>query len=160
MIARPEDPAVVVAGDALVDMTPTTTVRGHLAYEPHPGGSSLNIAVGPARLGVPTAFPARLSRDAFGDLLRAHLAASGVQPSYLIETDDLTTVAAVHLRDGSGDVLLPCRRCGRSRIAAGAFGHPAAPWSGSARWVDCPRPRAGSPPHSMGCCGGSPGAES
>jgi fructokinase len=100
MIARPEDPAVVVAGDALVDMTPTTTVRGHLAYEPHPGGSCLNIAVGLARLGVPTAFLARLSRDAFGDLLRAHLAASGVQPGYLIETDDLTTLAAVHLREG------------------------------------------------------------
>jgi fructokinase len=100
MIARPEDPAVVVAGDALVDLTPTTTVRGHLAYEPHPGGSCLNIAVGLARLGVPTAFLARLSSDAFGDLLRAHLAAAGVQPSYLIETDDLTTLAAVHLRDG------------------------------------------------------------
>jgi fructokinase len=52
MIARPEGPAVVVAGDALVDMTPTTMVRGHLAYEPHPGGSCLNIAVGLARLGV------------------------------------------------------------------------------------------------------------
>ena len=95
-----EDPAVVVAGDALVDMTPTTTVRGHLAYEPHPGGSCLNVAVGLARLDVPTAFLARLSRDAFGDLLRAHLAASGIQSSYLIETDDLTTLAAVHLRDG------------------------------------------------------------
>jgi fructokinase len=93
-------PAIVVAGDALVDMTPTTTVRGHLAYEPHPGGSCLNIAVGLARLDVPTAFLARLSTDAFGDLLRGHLAASGVQPTYLVETDDLTTLAAVHLRDG------------------------------------------------------------
>jgi hypothetical protein len=40
MITEPDvDPAVVVAGDALIDLTPTTTVRGHLAYEPHPGGS-------------------------------------------------------------------------------------------------------------------------
>jgi fructokinase len=100
MMARPEDPAIVVAGDALVDMTPTTTVRGDLAYEPHPGGSCLNIAVGLARLDIPTAFLGRLSRDAFGDLLRAHLAASGVQSSYLIDTDDMTTLAAVHLRNG------------------------------------------------------------
>ncbi len=94
------DPAVVVAGDALIDLTPTTTVRGHLAYEPHPGGSCLNIAVGLGRLGVPTAFLARLSSDAFGQLLRTHLLASEVESSYFVDTDDLTTLAAVHLRDG------------------------------------------------------------
>ena len=94
------DPAVVVAGDALIDLTPTTTVRGHLAYEPHPGGSCLNIAVGLGRLGVPTAFLARLSSDAFGQMLRTHLVASEVQSSYFVDTDDLTTLAAVHLRDG------------------------------------------------------------
>lgn len=101
MTARPgANPAVVVAGDALVDLTPTATVGGTLAYEPHPGGSCLNVAVGLARLEVPTAFLARVSNDAFGQLLREHLAASGVLPSYLIDTDDLTTLAAVHLRDG------------------------------------------------------------
>jgi fructokinase len=94
------DPAVVVAGDALIDLTPTTTVRGHLAYEPHPGGSCLNIAVGLGRLGVPTAFLARLSNDAFGQMLRDHLVSSEVQSSYFVDTDDLTTLAAVHLRDG------------------------------------------------------------
>jgi fructokinase len=94
------DPAVVVAGDALIDLTPTTTARGHLAYEPHPGGSCLNIAVGLGRLGVPTAFLARLSSDAFGQMLRTHLVASDVQPGYFVDTDDLTTLAAVHLRDG------------------------------------------------------------
>ena len=90
--------AVVVAGDALIDLTPTTAVRGHLAYEPHPGGSCLNVAVGLGRLGVPTAFFARLSSDAFGQMLRAHLVASDVQSSYFVDTDDLTTLAAVHLR--------------------------------------------------------------
>ena len=94
------DPAVVVAGDALIDLTPTSTVRGHLAYEPHPGGSCLNVAVGLGRLGVPTAFLARLSDDAFGQMLRAQLAESGVRPTYFVDTDDLTTLAAVHLRDG------------------------------------------------------------
>jgi fructokinase len=94
------DPAVVVAGDALIDLTPTTTVRGHPAYEAHPGGSCLNIAVGLGRLGIPTAFLARLSSDAFGQMLRNHLVASEVQSSYFVDTDDLTTLAAVHLRDG------------------------------------------------------------
>ena len=75
MTAPPDaDPAVAVAGDALVDLTPTTTVGGTPAYEPHPGGSCLNVAVGLARLEVPTAFLARVSNDAFGQLLREHLA--------------------------------------------------------------------------------------
>lgn len=101
MITEPDvDPAVVVAGDALIDLTPTTTVRGHLAYEPHPGGSCLNVAVGLGRLGVPVAFLARLSTDAFGQMLRTQLADSGVQPTYFVDTDDLTTLAAVHLRGG------------------------------------------------------------
>jgi fructokinase len=98
MTPEADPPAVVVAGDALIDLTPTTTVRGQLAYEPHPGGSCLNVAVGLGRLGVPTAFLARLSKDAFGQMLRAHLADSGVQPTYFVDTDDLTTLAAVHLR--------------------------------------------------------------
>ena len=92
-------PAIVVAGDALVDLTPATT-RGTTAYEPHPGGSCLNVAVGLGRLDVPTAFLARLSSDPFGRLLRAQLADSGVQPSYFVDTDHLTTLAAVHLQGG------------------------------------------------------------
>ena len=93
-------PAVVVAGDALVDLTPVLTVSGATAYEPHPGGSCLNVAVGLGRLDVPTGFLARVSSDAFGQLIRAHLAASDVEPGYLVDTDDLTTLAAVHLREG------------------------------------------------------------
>lgn len=92
--------AVVVAGDALIDMTPSTSVTGHLAYEPHPGGSSLNVAVGLGRLGVPVALLARVSTDAFGTLLREHLRDSGVLADLLVGTDDLTTLAAVHLGDG------------------------------------------------------------
>ena len=103
-------PAVVVAGDALIDLTPTTTVRGILAYEPHPGGSCLNVAVGLGRLGVPIAFLARLSSDAFGQMLRTQLADSGVQPSYFVDTDDLTTLAAVHLRGGQATYSFHAQR--------------------------------------------------
>jgi fructokinase len=94
------EPAIVVAGDALIDLTPTTSVHGTSAYEPHPGGSCLNVAVGLGRLQVPVALLARISTDGFGDLLRSYLADSAVSPSHLVDTDDLTTLAAVHLRNG------------------------------------------------------------
>ena len=93
-------PAVVVAGDALVDLTPTTSVTGHVAYEPHPGGSCLNVAVGLGRLGVPVGLLARVSEDAFGTMLRDHLADAGVAEDRLVATTDPTTLGAVHLVDG------------------------------------------------------------
>jgi fructokinase len=108
MSARPdrpqttEKPAVVVAGDALVDLTPTRTADGATAYQPRPGGSCLNVAAGLGRLGVPTALLARISDDHFGGLLRAHLAASGTWMTHVLPASDPTTLAAVHLReDGS-----------------------------------------------------------
>ncbi|MGW0586129.1 PfkB family carbohydrate kinase [Streptomyces sp. NPDC002920] len=97
-----EQPAVVVAGDAMVDLTPTRTADGAAAFQPLPGGSCLNVAAGLGRLGVPTALLARLSDDHFGDLLRAHLTASGTRLTHVLPTSDPTTLAAVHLReDGS-----------------------------------------------------------
>ena len=92
-----QTPAVIVTGDALVDLTPAQTTLGTQAYEPHPGGSCLNVAVGAARLDVPTAFLGRLSRDTFGALLREHLSASGVLDGWTLATDDLSTRAFVHL---------------------------------------------------------------
>ena len=100
MSAGDTAPAVVVAGDALVDLTPAVTREGRPAYEPHPGGSCLNVAVGLGRAGVPTAFLARLSDDPFGGLLRRHLADSGVSDRWLLRTPDPTTLAFVHLAEG------------------------------------------------------------
>ena len=111
------DPAVVVAGDALVDLTPTTSVNGTAAYEPHPGGSSLNVAVGLGRLGVPVALLARVSTDGFGRLLRDHLSDSAVSPDFLVETDDPTTLAAVVLAPFHCDSSL-----GVAMLAGALFG--------------------------------------
>jgi fructokinase len=91
---------VVVAGDAFIDLTSCATAHGMLAYEPHPGGSCLNVAVGLGRLGVATALLARVSEDAFGHQLRAHLASSGVLDTYLIPTDELTGLGVANLGDG------------------------------------------------------------
>ena len=92
--------AVVVAGDAFVDLTSTTSASGALAYEPHPGGSCLNVAVGLGRLGVPTALLARISEDQFGQQIRAHLAASGVLDDYLVAAPELTGLGVADVVDG------------------------------------------------------------
>lgn len=100
MSASPTDLAVVVAGDAFVDLTSTTGPAGEPAYAPHPGGSCLNVAVGLGRLGVPTALLARISDDSFGGLIRGHLAASGVRDDLLLRTADLTGLAVADLDGG------------------------------------------------------------
>ncbi|GEM82535.1 carbohydrate kinase family protein [Meiothermus hypogaeus] len=85
---------LIVAGEALIDMTPTAH-HGATAYVPHPGGSPYNVAMGAGRLGTPTAFLGRISRDAFGQLLRRHLAESKVSLEYVKEGQELTTLALV-----------------------------------------------------------------
>ncbi|MFI6567398.1 carbohydrate kinase [Streptomyces sp. NPDC050534] len=102
MSARSEaahQPAVVVAGDALVDLTPTRAADGAAAFQPCPGGSCLNVTAGLGRLGIPTALLARISDDHFGDLLRAHLETSGTWLTHVLPTSDPTTLAAVRLHD-------------------------------------------------------------
>jgi fructokinase len=67
--------SVLVVGEALVDITRTP---GRPDAE-HPGGSPLNVAVGLARLGVPTTLAAQVGDDAHGERIRRHLADSGVR---------------------------------------------------------------------------------
>src|SRR5664280_2694831 len=64
-----------VVGEALVDLVGQ---RGGQTFVAHPGGSPANVALGLARLGVPVTLSTRLGRDAFGQLITAHLEASGV----------------------------------------------------------------------------------
>lgn len=68
-------PTAVVAGEALVDVV----VRPDGSRHEAPGGSPMNVAVGLARLGVPTTLLTTLGADPYGGLVRDHLAASGVQ---------------------------------------------------------------------------------
>jgi fructokinase len=66
----------VVVGEALVDLVGQ---RGGRAYAAHPGGSPANVALGLGRLGVPVTLKTHLGRDAFGEMIRKHLEASGVR---------------------------------------------------------------------------------
>lgn len=67
-------PTVLVVGESLVDVTQTP---GRPDAK-HPGGSPMNVAVGLARLGVPTALATQLGADDHGERVRAHLVESGV----------------------------------------------------------------------------------
>ena len=64
-----------VVGEALVDLVGQ---RGGRTFAAHPGGSPANVALGLARLGVPVTLNTLLGRDAFGEMVTAHLEASGV----------------------------------------------------------------------------------
>src|SRR5207237_2501014 len=77
---RMSAPDVLCFGEALVDLLPDQ--RGRLRdcerFEVHSGGAPANVAVGLARLGVPTAFCGVVGDDEFGQLLARKLRDEGV----------------------------------------------------------------------------------
>jgi len=89
--------AVVVAGEALVDLVPEPGG----AFRPLLGGGPFNTARALGRLGVPTAFVGAVSRDSFGDQLAATLAADGVGLEDTLRTDLPTSLAVAQL-DAAG----------------------------------------------------------
>jgi fructokinase len=88
---------ITVAGEALIDLVE----EGRGRYRAHPGGSPANVAVGLARLGVPCSMLARISGDALGDQLAAHLAGNGVSLRDVRRVPEPTTLALASL-DGAG----------------------------------------------------------
>jgi len=85
---------ILCCGEALIDFIPTPDGEG---YQPCPGGSILNIAVGLGRMQVPVGFLSRLSTDIFGDQLVDHLVTNGVTLDYCPRVDGQTTLAFVKL---------------------------------------------------------------
>ena len=71
---------VLVIGEALVDIVGTAGKfrNGNGKPKAIPGGFAANVAVGLARMGVPTELVARFGTDPYGDLLGAHLFGNGV----------------------------------------------------------------------------------
>ena len=61
------------------------------------GGSPFNVAIGLARLGLPSGLLTGLSTDLLGQRLGAVLAAEGVSTAYAIPTDRPTTISLVGL---------------------------------------------------------------
>lgn len=89
----------VVAGEALVDVVVPRDGRVRRT----PGGSPLNVAVGLARLGVPTLLLTQLGDDADGRLVRRHLEGSDVRLAPdAVRAGDRTSTATARLdEDGA-----------------------------------------------------------
>ncbi|HEX2144868.1 MAG TPA: carbohydrate kinase [Glycomyces sp.] len=82
-----------VIGEALIDLEVDASDARHPVA--HPGGSPMNVAVTLGRLGAETAFLGRLSGDAFGKLLRTHLAESNVNLRWIVDAEEPTSLAIV-----------------------------------------------------------------
>lgn len=80
---------IVVCGEALMDMIHNGDGTQHAA----PGGGPFNTARALARLGAPTAFLGRLSRDAFGRELASLLQQEGADLSLVTYGAEPTTIA-------------------------------------------------------------------
>jgi len=87
-----------VVGEALIDLEVAQTDARHPVA--HPGGSPMNVAVTLGRLGSDTAFLGRLSSDAFGALLRTHLAESRVNLRWIVDAGEPTSLAIVSVGPG------------------------------------------------------------
>ncbi|WP_029080371.1 carbohydrate kinase [Bradyrhizobium sp. th.b2] len=84
---------LLCCGDALIDFLPSRTADGREALTPAVGGSCLNIAIGSARLDVPTGFVGGISTDTFGRMIADHAAASGVDLGRATRSDHQATLA-------------------------------------------------------------------
>lgn len=95
-------PKIAVVGEALIDLEVGREDARHPVA--HPGGSPMNVAVTLGRLGSEVAFLGRLSGDAFGKLLRTHLAESDVNLRWLVDAEEPTSLAIVSVApNGSAD---------------------------------------------------------
>ena len=90
-------PTFAVVGEALIDLAAPADDGASIA---RPGGSPMNVAIGLARLGQPTAFAGRLSDDPIGTVLRRHLERSGVDLRHVTHAADPSTIALVELSGG------------------------------------------------------------
>lgn len=90
---------VAVAGEALIDLVPAP-VGGY--FEMVPGGSPANVAVGLARLGVPTRLLARLADDPLGRRIREHLDRNRVGLTHAVTAAEPTSLAIVSVGPDGG----------------------------------------------------------
>lgn len=85
---------ILCCGEALIDFVPLPQVR---AFQPCPGGSIYNVAIGLGRLETPVGFYCKVSTDFFGDMLIDNLEENGVDTSFCVRSADPTTLAFVNL---------------------------------------------------------------
>ncbi len=99
-------PAPVIAiGECLIDLISPNQKDLSVATELRirEGGAPANVAVGLARLGVPSALRAMVGDDPFGDRLRVRLAAEGVDISGMGVAHGIPTTVAFAWSDAAGN---------------------------------------------------------
>lgn len=98
---------ILVCGEALVDILVASDAEpGRIAARF--GGAPLNVAIGLARLGVPSAFLGGLSSDPVGMAILALLSAEGVDTRFVRRTDAPSMLAMASLsRDGVASYSFP-----------------------------------------------------
>jgi fructokinase len=91
---------ILCCGEALIDFIPTPDGK---AYQPCPGVSILNIAVGLGRMEIPVGFLSRISTDLSGELLARQLIDNYVDLRYCPRVDGQTTLAFVSLKESQNE---------------------------------------------------------
>ena len=111
--------SVLVAGEALVDMFPTT--GGRLAdvetFRRAAGGAPANVAVGMARLGAAPLLWTRLGDDPFGTHLEDVLAENGVHSEFIVQDTDGKTAHTLVADDPNADQSFTFYRDGTATFA-------------------------------------------
>ena len=86
---------ILVCGEALIDLFVTRGCKDRLDTEAVLGGSPFNVAVALSRLGERASFFGGLSSDAFGRALAQKLSFEGVDLTYAVHSERLTTISVV-----------------------------------------------------------------
>jgi fructokinase len=97
---------VVSFGELLIDFVSVergVSVGEASGFTKAPGGAPANVAVGLAKLGIPTAFMGQIGDDFFGIHLKGVLESYGVDTSALRLTDEANTALAFVSVDKDGD---------------------------------------------------------
>lgn len=89
----------LACGDALFDMFARAggDEPGAITLDGRIGGSPLNVAMGLARLGLPTGYFTKISTDLFGQRIAAHLQREGIDISLCPRSAQNSTLAMVAL---------------------------------------------------------------
>jgi fructokinase len=87
---------ILSTGEALYDMI-GTRIDGTQAFLPVIGGSTLNVALGLARMGRPTAYLTKLGTDFFGQGLADFLTRENIADTYVVRANLPATLAFVAL---------------------------------------------------------------
>lgn len=103
--SKSKPPTVACLGEALIDFIAEQTgaLDSVHSFRRYPGGAPANVAVGIARLGVPSGFIGKVGADTFGDFLISELNENGVHTGGIKQTEEAPTALAFVSRSSAGD---------------------------------------------------------